>query len=192
MIKIHSSQGEIAVELIRTNRKTMALQVFGDGKIVVRAPKNVSDPEVIRFLGIHEQWILSKRQELTLRAQNKQKERAQYDIPDYENMGSAEKEMIRARFLERVSVFAPRMGVTYNRVTVRNQKGRWGSCSSKGNLNFNYRLYYLPQELMDYVVVHELAHRVYMNHSREFWSLVGAYMPNYRECQKLLGDIGIE
>lgn len=192
MIKMQSLQGDLIVELIRTNRRTMALQVYGDGKIVVRAPMRVSESEVIRFVSEHEEWILSKRQKLISHMQKKEKERAQYDIPDYGNLGKAEKEKIRERFLERLSVYAKSMGVDYNRVTVRNQKGRWGSCSSKGNLNFNYRLYYLPQELMDYVVIHELAHRVYMNHSREFWLLVGTYMPDYRQYQKLLGDIGIE
>ena len=94
--------------------------------------------------------------------------------------------------MERLKHFAPLMGVNYEKVTIRNQKGRWGSCSSKGNLNFNYRLHYLPQELMDYVVVHELSHRVYMNHSPEFWALVQRYMPNYKECQRKLREIGIQ
>ena len=76
-------------------------------------------------------------------------------------------------------------------ITIRNQKRRWGSCSSKGNLNFNYRLHYLPQELMDYVVVHELAHRLEMNHSARFWNIVGQYDPKYREHQKQLTEIGI-
>jgi hypothetical protein len=95
-------------------------------------------------------------------------------------------------FLERLRLYAPRMGVTYNRVTIRNQKGRWGSCSAKGNLNFNYRLHYLPEELMDYVVVHELAHRIHMDHSAAFWAVVEAYDPDYRNCQKRLREIGIE
>lgn len=93
--------------------------------------------------------------------------------------------------MERLQLYAPQMGVSYNRVTIRNQKGRWGSCSSKGNLNFNYRLHYLPQELMDYVVVHELAHRLEMNHSARFWNIVGKYDPKYREHQKMLTEIGI-
>ena len=79
--------------------------------------------------------------------------------------------------MERLQLYAPQMGVSYNRVTIRNQKGRWGSCSSKGNLNFNYRLHYLLQELMDYVVVQELAHRFEMNHSARFWNIVGKYDP---------------
>ena len=78
------------------------------------------------------------------------------------------------------------MGVTVKNITIKNQKTRWGSCSSKGNLNFNYQLYYMPQELMDYVVVHELAHRKYMNHSKEFWAEVKKYCPEYKERKNFL------
>lgn len=83
------------------------------------------------------------------------------------------------------------MGITYGRITIRNQKTRWGSCSAKGNLNFNYQLYYLPEEFLDYVVVHELAHRRHMNHSAAFWEEVGRYYPNYKECRKRLKEITI-
>ena len=86
----------------------------------------------------------------------------------------------------RVEYFARIIGVTYGNITIRNQKTRWGSCSSKGNLNFNYQLYYLPDELLDYVVIHELAHRRYMDHSKEFWAEVEKYCPDYRERRQQL------
>ena len=78
--------------------------------------------------------------------------------------------------------------VTVGRVTIRNQKTRWGSCSSKGNVNFNYNLYYMPEELLDYVVVHELSHRKYMNHSQSFWCEVEKYCPEYKLCRRRLKD----
>jgi hypothetical protein len=81
------------------------------------------------------------------------------------------------------------MGITYGRISVRDQKTRWGSCSSKGNLNFNYRLYYMPQHLMDYVIIHELSHRKQMNHSKLFWAEVQKYCPNYKKCVNELKNV---
>lgn len=78
------------------------------------------------------------------------------------------------------------MGVSVNRISIKDQKTRWGSCSSKGNVNFNYKLYYMPQALMDYVIVHELSHRKYMNHSDLFWNEVQKYCPEYRMYRKEL------
>ncbi len=82
---------------------------------------------------------------------------------------------------ERVRPYAPIVGVTYGRITIRNQKTRWGSCSSKGNLNFNVALMLVPEEVMDYVVVHELTHRKEMNHSQNFWTEVERVCPEYVE-----------
>ena len=91
---------------------------------------------------------------------------------------------------ERVRHFAPIIGVTYGRITIRNQKSRWGSCSSKGNLNFNCLLMLAPPEHRDYVVVHELCHRKEMNHSKRFWSEVSSILPDYRKSIKWFDDNG--
>lgn len=92
----------------------------------------------------------------------------------------AHKEGSRKIILERINYFSPICGVSYNRVAIRNQKSRWGSCSSKKNLNFNYRLAFLPKEICDYVVVHELCHLKEMNHGEGFWLEVEKVVPNYR------------
>ena len=81
------------------------------------------------------------------------------------------------------------MGVTYGNITIRNQKTRWGSCSGKGNLNFNYKLYFLPAELMDYVIIHELAHRRHMKHSAAFWQVVEQYCPEWRTARARLREV---
>ena len=96
------------------------------------------------------------------------------------------------KIAERVEYYCRIMNVQVGKVTIRNQKTRWGSCSSKGNVNFNYLLYYLPEELLDYVVVHELAHRRHMNHSQRLWEEVEKYCPDYRNCRKKLKEYHTE
>lgn len=90
------------------------------------------------------------------------------------------REVARMRIIERLSYWSGVLTLPYNRVAIRNQGTRWGSCSTKGNLNFNYRIAFLPEPLMDYVIIHELCHLAHFNHSRAFWSLVGSYLPEYR------------
>ncbi|MEI6378507.1 MAG: M48 family metallopeptidase [Candidatus Falkowbacteria bacterium] len=101
----------------------------------------------------------------------------------------AHKEEARRSILPRLAHFAALINVEYKRVFIKNQRSRWGSCSEKGNLNFNYRLALLPEELMDYVIVHELCHLAEFNHSPKFWQKVGIVMPNYKELRLKLKKI---
>lgn len=98
----------------------------------------------------------------------------------------------RSRFEERVAYFHPITGGNYTAITVRDQKSRWGSCSSRGTLSFNYRLIFAPPVILDYVVVHELCHLTHMNHSSDFWDMVASVMPEYREYRKWLRSHGHE
>lgn len=91
---------------------------------------------------------------------------------------------------ERVAYFAPLVGVTYGRITIRSQHTLWGSCSGKGNLSFNCLLMLTPPEVLDYVVVHELCHRKEMNHSARFWAEVGRVLPDYEIRRKWLRENG--
>ncbi len=93
---------------------------------------------------------------------------------------------------QRVRYYAEMMGVTFGRITIRMQKSRWGSCSGKGNLNFNCLLMRAPDEIVDYVVVHELCHLKEMNHSKRFWAEVEKILPDYTERRKWLKDHGDE
>ncbi len=98
------------------------------------------------------------------------------------------REYARAALSEKVRYYGGIMQVSVNRIAIREQKTRWGSCSSKGNLNFNWKLVLMPHRIQDYVVVHELAHRKQMNHSVFFWKEVEAVLPDYRERKQWLRE----
>lgn len=102
------------------------------------------------------------------------------------------REAARERFESRVAYYHRVTGGNYTSITVRDQRSRWGSCSSRGTLSFNFRLIFAPPAVLDYVVVHELCHLTHMNHSADFWNMVASVMPEYREYRKWLRDHGHE
>lgn len=186
--KISDGKQNLSIRVIRSRRKNVGLEVKTDGNILARIPGYLTDGELEKFLEEHKGWILKKVKLLEERQKDMEPSRA---CPVRELLPE-DIEKIKKRFSERVQYYSSLMGVTYERITIRNQKTRWGSCSAKGNLNFNYQLYYLPEELLDYVVVHELAHRKHMNHSAAFWEEVGRYYPDYKEARKRLKKIETE
>jgi len=157
--------------LIRTNRKTIAIYIRPGGLVEVRAPQHCPKRDIDRFVASKAKWIADKR---ALALGRRQVE------PD-----PALEAKLRAKAKEllprRAAHFAGQMGVTPAQVKVTGAKTRWGSCSSKGNLNFSWRLMLADEEAIDYVVVHELAHLREMNHSPRFWAVVEAAMPDYRQ-----------
>ena len=96
------------------------------------------------------------------------------------------KEEARSLTLARLNHFNKHYNLTWNRIAIRDTKTRWGSCSAKKNLNFNYRILFLPPHLQDYIIVHELCHLKHLNHSQDFWSLVAETVPNYKNNIKEL------
>lgn len=165
-------------ELIRAKRRSMSLKVDLDGKITVRAPYRTSVQTADWFVEGHRDWI-----EVRLKAGA----RIMAERPSYTDKERAEGRKRAAEVIEtRCRYYAPVMGVSYGTVTIREQKTRWGSCSMKGNLNFNWKLVLMPSEILDYVVVHELAHRIQMNHSAAFWAEVEKILPDYKERKQWL------
>ena len=166
----------ISYKLIRSDRRSIGIQITQEG-VVVRAPKRMSDAEIDRFVQSKRDWIETHLAKVPT---------AQPKFSGEEIHRLAEEAL--KRIPERVRHFAPLVGVTYGRITIRNQHTRWGSCSSKGNLNFNCLLMLTPDHVIDYVVVHELCHRLEMNHSARFWAQVERVLPNYRESLQWLKE----
>ncbi len=102
------------------------------------------------------------------------------------------REAARTYFTARVAYYHTLTGGQYTSITIRDQKSRWGSCSSRGTLSFNYRLLFAPPRVLDYVVVHELCHLTHMDHSKNFWAMVERIMPDYRVYRDWLRDHGQE
>ena len=166
--------------IVKSNRKSIAIQIQPEGNVIVRAPKRMRMEEIKRFVESKAEWIEKHLSNCT--SQN------QEELTDQEIQALREK--ARALVTERVQYYAPLIGVTYNQIVIRAQHTRWGSCSSKGNLNFNCLLALVPPEVLDYVVVHELCHRKELNHSERFWNEVAKILPDYKTRKKWLKDNG--
>ena len=170
----------VPYQIIKSDRKTIAIQIKPDGQVVVRCPKRMRIEEARRFAESKADWIekhLAKRPP---------QDAAKYTPKEIEQL----REQARKLVTERVRYYAPIIGVTYGQIAIRKQHTRWGSCSSKGNLNFNCLLALVPPEVLDYVVVHELCHRKELNHSAQFWNLVERILPDYKARKKWLKENG--
>lgn len=173
------------VKVIRSNRKTVSIEITKEAEVLVRAPYRVSDTEIQRFVNAKSEWI-----EKHIQMQRKRMETTQNTKQlTYEQIQELAEKALEV-IPQRVAYYAKIMGVTYGRITIRNQKTRWGSCSSEGNLNFNCMLMLMPPEIQDYVVVHELCHRKEMNHSPKFWAEVEKILPDYQVRRKWLKENG--
>lgn len=173
-------------KLIRSGRKSISIRITGDGQVEIRAPFGCPDWQIEKILARKQEWIL--RNQIRQRELDRLR-RKNALTPEAE---AAAREEARRRLKERTAFFAERMDVSYGKITVREQRTRWGSCSSRGNLNFNWKLIRMPREILDYVVVHELAHRKEMNHSRAFYQIVASVLPDYRNCERWLREHGGE
>ena len=172
------------VQVIRSRRKTLCVEIR-QGQVIVRAPLRIPDAEISRFLREKQPWIekhLARAKALETAA----KEVSLLTGAEIRSLAEEAKSLIP----DRVRYFARLMGVTFGRITIRCQRTRWGSCSSKGNLNFNCLLMLCPREVLDSVIVHELCHRKYMNHSAAFYAEVLRVLPDYRTQDQWLKKNG--
>lgn len=171
----------IPYRVIRSSRRTVSLQIVPGGEVLVRCPKRMSNVDIRRFVESKSGWIEKHLEKQTAAAR----------LPAFsDGQLQALASQARQTVPERAAYFAPLVGVTYGRITIRSQHTLWGSCSGKGNLSFNCLLMLTPPEVLDYVVVHELCHRKEMNHSARFWAEVGRVLPDYEIRRKWLRENG--
>ena len=162
----------IPYRVIRSSRRTVSLQIVPGGEVLVRCPKRMSNGDIRRFVESKSGWIEKHLEKQTAAAR----------LPAFsDGQLQALASQARQTVPERVAYFAPLVGVTYGRITIRSQHTLWGSCSSKGNLNFNCLLMLTPPEVLDYVVVHELCHLLERGHGPRFHALMDTFMPDWKE-----------
>jgi len=168
----------VEYKIIYSSRKTLALQIKR-GELIVRAPSTMSEQKIKEFVASHRLWI-----EKHLPKDSERAERLRED--ELAALYVEAKRIIPSR----VEYFAEKLGVSYGRITIRCQGTRWGSCSAKGNLNFNCLLMLAPPDVLDGVVAHELCHRKVMNHSKDFYALLLSVCPDYGRSRKWLTKNG--
>src|SRR4030042_6036025 len=165
--------GENIEYTIRRSKKArrVRLTMYCDAEVVVTLPRRLSENFARDFVSEKASWILKKI--------NFFKEKK--TVLDIRGNYRDNKEKVELFAKERLYYYNQFYNLTYNRILAKNHSHRWGSCSIKKNLNFNYRIIFLPLELADYIIVHELCHLREMNHSKRFWALVEKTVTNYRE-----------
>ena len=164
--------------VVKSKRKTIAIQVKEDGKVIVRAPRFCTQKRIREFVNEKTDWIL--------RAQEKQAEATE----KFKGLNEAEITMLKAQakviLKDKVDYYSQLMGVEAQNVKITSARKRFGSCNSKGSICFSYRLMLYPEEAIDYVVVHELAHLLELNHSKLFYDIVSNVLLDYKKREKML------
>ncbi|MCF0137970.1 MAG: M48 family metallopeptidase [Oscillospiraceae bacterium] len=168
-------------EIIRSGRRTLTLQIKG-GRVIVRAPFSVSEKQIADFVSKNSGWI---EKHLEKAVQSSTQKLTETELAELY-------EKARTYIPQRAAYYAPLVGVSCGRISIRCQRTKWGSCSGKGNLNFNCLLMLAPPEVIDSVVVHELCHLKHMDHSERFYAEVLRVLPDYRSRYKWLRDNGAE
>lgn len=164
------------------NRKTLAITITQEGNLLIKAPLKMQDREIERFLRQKRYWIYKQAKRV--------KEAASHRIYRSEDEIRHLREQAREVLTQKTDYYKVLLGVEYQRIRIGDQKTRWGSCSSKGTISYNWHLILMPEQIMDYVVVHELCHLLEMNHSWQFWEKVEKVFPDYRERRRWLRENG--
>ena len=163
---------------VHKRTRNMKLSISGNG-LVVTVPPRISLSTIREYILKKESWIITTIDRVS-------RDMKSLGIKNTKSDFKKNKERARERVSKALITYNQIYGFNYNQISIRNQKTRWGSCSKKGNLNFNYRIALLPEHLADYIVVHELCHLKEFNHAQGFWDLVAVTVPDYKDRRKEL------
>ena len=175
--------GTIVPQITYSKRKSIGIRISDEGTVKVRAPYFTSRTWIEKLLWEKRDWIETTLLKIEAKKEHHIPEFSQAEIKEY-------RKEARKLLLQKAEYFGRLMEVSHGRITIKDQRTCWGSCSARGNLNFNWRLILMPEEILDYVVVHELAHLKQLNHSPKFWSIVGEILPDYKVRRKWLKENG--
>ncbi|MFC1656229.1 M48 family metallopeptidase [Patescibacteria group bacterium] len=171
-------------KLIKSNRRTLSLTIEQDGTVTIRAPKRISQAHIDNFLKEKKKWIIKHIEKVKERQKQSEDFSQKIDgtkIPQY-------KKRARQIITERADHFSEKHNLPYKSIRLSSAKTRWGSCGPTNNLNFNWIIMFAPPEVVDYLVVHELAHTKHRHHQKSFWKLVEEIDPGYKKNRKWLRD----
>ncbi len=180
----------IPYQVMKSSRKTCSISLDINANLLFRVPLDTDHETIAELAREKSRWIIKHYQKALAEVKNR----------PVSNLSSVQRVALELKYKDAAHSYIPKRtafyqrltGGTYQRVCIRDQKTRWGSCSSKGTLSFNWRLILAPSDVLDYVIVHELCHLTHMNHSPEFWAAVEAVCPDYRTSRKWLKDHGKE
>ena len=195
-IKLQTPDGRwVSCAVIRSKRRSYGIVVNEEGQVSVRIPLRGSVRTAETMVREKQDWIFEKielqKQRKRIRSQQTAESESKYTPEQRAGLEKRYRQAAKEYIPKRADYYAQLLGVTYERIRIAEQKTRWGSCSSKGTLSFNWKLMLAPPKVLDYVVVHELCHLIEMNHSPRFWKQVENVIPDYKEYRKWLKENGI-
>lgn len=168
----------------KSNRRTISLSVKDDGIVFIKAPRYVSDTIILKFTEEKHNWIEKRIKEAKIKTEKTERFKSLVDKNQIKNY----KEKTRMILTERVGYYADRFNLSHGDIRMSSAKSRWGSCSAKNGLNFNWKIFFAPPEVQDYLVAHELAHTVHRNHKKQFWNLVEKMHPDFKNSRRWLKE----
>lgn len=172
------------ITIRKSSRRTISLTINDDGSLLVRAPYFATTKYINEFILSKHNWIQKSIDKIKLRARQAKRFEELIDpnkIKEY-------RERARTFLTERTDYFSEKYNLSYSGIRINSAKTRWGSCNHKNGLNFNWKIFFAPPEVLDYLVAHELAHTIHKNHKKEFWNKVAEMHPKYKESRKWLKD----